>query len=123
MRESQYTAAVHKKLPPEVYHWKISDRFRGGVADAWYSAASDLWVEYKYEDRPFGKRYTPDISNLQQEWLADRTTEGRNVALIMGSKTGAFIVTKQRIWRKQYTVPNTLFSKQDVANWILKQVT
>jgi len=123
MRESQYIAAIHKKLPQEIYAWKIADRFRGGVADAWYSAKKDLWIEYKYEQKPFGKKYTPNISKLQEQWLTARKLQGRNVAIIMGSSSGAFVRQNQTHWKKQYSVPEKLLSKKEIADWIAEQIT
>lgn len=51
--------------------WKINDNFQGGVPDAFYLAAAELWVEYKHIVPP--KRSTtlivPDVSDLQYGWL------------------------------------------------------
>ena len=49
MKEKDFINKVHKKLPKEIYKWKINDPFHGGVPDAFYSGpAGFAFVEYKY---------------------------------------------------------------------------
>jgi hypothetical protein len=65
----------------------------------WYSGKSDLWVEYKFIvvpkrgdtmiDLVGGKN--PPLSKLQQDWLARRHDEGRNVWVIVGCAAGGVI--------------------------------
>ena len=65
-------------------------------ANCWYSGSKrDLWIEYKFITIPkrTGKidligGKNPPLSHLQQNWLKLRFKEGRNVAVIVGSKDG-----------------------------------
>jgi hypothetical protein len=88
MNEHSFINAIHRKLPQNIYKWKINDNFHGGVADAYYSGAGgDLWIEYKYISKP-PKKLTTKIktclTDQQLYWLKSRQNEGRNVALIIG---------------------------------------
>lgn len=89
--ESEFTQAVHRALRKHgIYCWKISDRFRAGVPDAWYSGpGGDLWIEYKYLQRQPRRWYVPKLSELQIAWLNDRHSEGRRVAVVVGCPDGA----------------------------------
>ena len=123
MTEADYTRAVHKRLPACVYRWKIADRFTAGIPDAYYSNSSDLWVEYKYiKSVPAKKLIIPALSALQRKWLTDRKTEGRNVAVIVGTPQGAVISTNQLEWVQGIPCLEFLHRK-DVAAWIADQVT
>lgn len=100
--ETRFIASVHKHLPPaeEFHREKMANPYRGGTADSWYSGTKrDLWVEWKWVELP--KRYDtliditagkkPSLSMLQQHWIRDRRTEGRNVWVIVGSKIGGMV--------------------------------
>ena len=97
MNEHSFIRSIHKKLPDDVYAWKINDNFQGGVADAYYSRAAggDMWIEYKYLSR-LPKR--PDtvinvgLSELQKDWLRARLLDGRTVCVIVGSIKGSLIL-------------------------------
>lgn len=98
MTEHSYIRSIHSRLRkdlPSVYVWKINDPYQGGVADAYYSGARDLWVEYKYL-KALPKRATtriePGLSELQKDWLRARHAQGRNVAVIIGSPDGSMIL-------------------------------
>lgn len=94
--ENTFITSVHKHLPESLYRQKNHNQYNGGIADVWYSGASDLWIEYKFLVLP--KRGTtiidlingkdPSISYLQQKWLKDRHAEGRSVGVIVGCKEG-----------------------------------
>ena len=89
--ENTFISAVHRHLPPELYRIKNHNAYNSGQPDCWYSGnAADLWVEYKFIAIP--KRdntvIVPELSALQQEWLASRHAEGRQVGVIVGSKDG-----------------------------------
>ncbi len=95
--ETNFTSRVHKYLPKTIYHMKNNNPYLSGVADVWYSGRSgDLWVEYKFIAIPkrddtvinLVQGKTPAISRLQQAWLEGRFNEGRQVAVILGSKEG-----------------------------------
>lgn len=85
---------------------KNHNQYVGGIADVWYSGnKTDLWVEYKFVVIP--KR--PDtvikfgLSPLQLEWLRSRYEEGRNIAVIVGSKDGGVWLPYLR-WEDPMTV-------------------
>ncbi len=89
--ENTFISAIHRHLPASLYRIKNHNPFNSGQADVWYSGSkTDLWVEYKFVVIP--KR--PDtvikfgLSPLQLEWLRSRYEEGRNIAVIVGSKDG-----------------------------------
>lgn len=110
--ETTFIASVHRQLPPEdeLYRMKNNNAFNGGIADVWYSARRDLWVEYKFLELP--KRATtvidltagkdPMLSVLQQDWLKRRLEEGRNVWVIVGCKEGG-VILKNRSWEHAWT--------------------
>jgi len=121
MIESTFTRSVHTKLPKEVYHWKISDRFTAGVPDAYYSGDKcDLWIEYKWINTLPKKLVTPKLSKLQLEWLEDRRAQGRNVAVIVGSPKGHLIFLDGE-W-VQGKAPTELYTTREIANWITNTV-
>jgi hypothetical protein len=119
MRESEYTRAVGKGLPKEIYKWKVSDRFTAGVPDAWYSGnKDDLWVEYKFVQK-IPKKVKPKLSKLQEKWLNDRAAQGRSVAVIVGSPLGAVILV-DGAWNHS-SEWGSLKSKKEVIEWITQQ--
>lgn len=91
MIESQYTSAIHKKLPKNIYKWKINDNFAGGVPDAFYRSLAargrPLWVEYKFL-KALPKRPTtvvkPDLSSQQLAWLKQAKNAGEQAYVIIG---------------------------------------
>lgn len=92
MIESQYTQAIHKKLPKTVKKWKINDQFEAGVPDAMYGnlntkSAKILFIEYKLI-KTLPKRETtpikPNLSEQQKIWLHNARKMGANVAVIIG---------------------------------------
>lgn len=126
MRESEYTRAVDRLLPPSVYHLKLHLSYTSGVADSWYSGSrADLWVEWKYVRRvpprlDLCSGRAPIISRLQQHWLSSRNKEGRNVAVIVGSPDGA-VIFPDLTWKRGIGRGNFRRFMQDkhaVAAWI-----
>ena len=73
MKEKDFINKVHKKLPKEVYKWKINDPYHGGVPDAFYSGpAGFCFVEYKYvQELPNrGTSKVPvNLSQQQRIWI------------------------------------------------------
>lgn len=76
---------------------KNHNQYNGGIPDVWYSGSkADLWVEYKFITLPkkddtlidLTALKNPILSPLQQQWLAERHKEGRNVVVVVGSKLG-----------------------------------
>jgi len=129
MIESQYTQAVHKHLPKELYRWKINDSFQGGVADAYYSGTNgDLWVEYKYL-KSLPKRactqIIPALRSLQKKWLKDRNGEGRNIAVVVGSPDGS-VILRHPEWITGLTCEEfkeRALTRQELADWICTECT
>lgn len=95
-QENTFIGSVHKRLPPksELYWMKNYNPFNGGIADCWYSANNDLWIEYKFIPKmPVRAIVTPDCSVLQLDWLRGRYEEGRNVWVIVGCPEGGVLYT------------------------------
>lgn len=98
MTEHSYIRSIHDRLrkkAPAIYIWKINDAYQGGVADAYYSGASDMWIEYKFLKslpKRVGTKIDPGLSPLQRKWLRDRHAEGRKVSVIVGSPEGSLIL-------------------------------
>ena len=94
--------------------------FNSGQADVWYSGKKDLWIEYKFIAVPKRPNTVIDlinkppkgdsvISTLQQQWLHDRHSEGRNVGVIVGSKEGG-------VWFKGLEWA-TLYTAAEFSSW------
>ena len=127
MNEHSFIKAVHRKLPSDVYRWKIHDTYTGGVPDTWYAGpAGTLFVEYKYiQNLP--KRPTTEVksglSALQIAWL-DRMWDYKVVvAVIIGSKVGSLILSDQE-WHKVLKPQDfeTGLKPPDIADWLCAQV-
>ena len=105
--ENTFISSIHRHLPVDFYWMKNHNQYNGGIADCWYSGTrADLWVEYKFIEVPkraetlidlCGGR-DPPLSKLQQKWLWGRSTEGRNVQVIVGCKAGGVIFTHPEVW-------------------------
>lgn len=123
--ESRFINSINSLIPRHVHREKMHNMFRGGTADTWYSGnKADLWVEYKYIATPpkhgiinLVPERSPYLSPLQQAWLNARCDEGRNVAVIVGTASGAVILTN-KAWMQPIDLNKTLLSKQSVAHWI-----
>ena len=126
MHESGFTTTVHNKLPKTVYRWKIQATMTGGIPDAYYSGnKADLWIEYKLLNALPKKQSTlliPKLSALQSKWLRARYKEGRNVAVILGHKTGSYIFTNLE-WEAGITQDKLTLSRKELAEWIVQQVS
>lgn len=127
--ETSFIGKIHKKLPLTVYHMKNHNVYTGGVPDVWYSGqGADMWIEYKYVDPlPVSVPIRPMklLSTLQAEWLAKRYDQGRNVAVIIGCKTGGIILEDKK-WLDE--IPPALFqslikSHAQIAEWVVGKVT
>ena len=122
MNESGFTSSINKKLPSQIFSWKINCRFANGTPDAWYSAdKSDLWVEYKFLKVLPIKGVKPKLSALQLKWLRDRYNEGRNVAVIVGSPEGCLIYENLE-WETHKSTKN-LIPKTEVIKFITRSVS
>jgi len=123
--ETTFIASVHKHLPKDLYRLKNNNPFAGGIADCYYSGMkADLWVEYKFAARVPKTGLTADLSELQKVWLHDRHKEGRNIAVIVGTKDGG-IVLRNLAWEN--TIPldyitTHLQNRQGLARWIQSEI-
>jgi hypothetical protein len=91
-QETAYCTGLHKHFPPrtELYREKMSNPWRGGTFDYWYSGYKrDLWVEYKFLPKlPLRAALVPALSALQLEWGQGRRAEGRDVVVVVGTRNG-----------------------------------
>lgn len=123
--ENRFIAAVHRRIP-QVYAEKMSNPWRSGTPDVWYSGdQGDLWIEYKFIERiPRSEKILPDLTPLQSRWLNNRFDEGRNVAVVLGTPTGG-VIYRNKEWLTPMgheALAGRLESKEEVARWILSQV-
>lgn len=131
--ENTFRASVHKYLPADLHHEKMNNDYSSGTADDWYSGSlDDLWVEYKYLPRvpqrgtvhlckPNVKK--PMLSRLQKEWLRGRSTEGRNVHVIVGCPLGGVILSCLE-WENPIPAADfaaRVLSRKELAHWIIRQ--
>jgi len=108
--ENTFIASVHKHLPVDLYRMKNHNEYNGGIADCWYDGERDLWIEYKFIKVPVRDATVidlidgndPAISILQQTWLKDRHTNGRQVGVIVGSEKGG-VWFPGISWERTYT--------------------
>ena len=123
MLEGDYTQDVRSHLPPGVYALKLNLPYTAGVADNWYSGlGGDLWVEYKYyPEMPSTLRLitgkSPKITLLQQDWLRQRSGEGRHVAVVVGSTQGG-VILDHLSWDMEEIPVSELITKRAIAAWI-----
>jgi len=130
--ENRFRLGVHKFLPQQLHHEKMSNPYSSGTADDWYSGTkTDLWIEYKFLARvpqranvwltnPNVK--TPMLTYLQADWLAQRYAEGRNIWVIIGCPTGGVILRDLK-WANEIThvkFKACLIPREDIADEITK---
>lgn len=122
--ENTFISSVHRHLPVDLYRMKNHNQYNGGIPDVWYSGLKDdLWVEYKFIVLP-KKNDTVvriDLSHLQQEWITARLKEGRNLAVIVGSKDGG-VWLPGLAWvspLKTATFRDTMLTRAELASRIL----
>lgn len=89
MKEKDFINKIHKKLPKEIYKWKINDPYHGGVPDTFYSGpAGFAFFEYKYIQQ-LPKRSTSkikvDLSPQQRIWLQRQYDYNMPVYYILGA--------------------------------------
>lgn len=138
--ETTFTESVHRHLPSssELWREKMSNPYRSGGADYWYSDAQDLWVEWKFIQLPkrddtiinlvtgsaTGK--TPaTVKPLQQAWLHNRHVEGRNVWVIVGCKEGG-VVFKDLGWEQPLSTKQfkaRMLTRPEIAKAIVNKVS
>lgn len=126
--ETLYYRGIHKLLAGKPYAEKMNNPYRGGTADVWYSGdGGDLWVEYKFIQKPPNKAHIDvkkELSPLQLQWLRDRYLEGRNVCVILGTPLGGWIYENLE-WetKKIYTgqIVDGNYTKQYMADFIVRK--
>jgi len=121
MNESGFIRAVNKKLPNDIYVWKVSDRFSAGVPDTYYSSPKgDLWVEWKFL-KSLTRTVKPHLSKLQQQWLNNRYDEGRKVFVVVGSPTDCLIY-QDKEWMQSKPKTQSI-SRNELIEWLTTQLT
>ena len=125
--ENNFISSVHKHLPAKLYRMKNHNQYNGGIADVWYSGPKgDLWVEYKFITVP-KRDDTPiefGLSELQKEWLGARYREGRNVAVVVGSKEGGVVWATPAAWTSKCTAAafrRLSMSRSELAGFITER--
>lgn len=125
--ESKFIDSIHVLLPEDLDREKMSNPFRRGTFDCWYSAARDLWIEYKFVTIPARDEteIKIDLSPMQQTWGERKHAQGRNVAVVVGCSDGGVIYrmpelrsTLRFMWDEFKT---KVISREQVARWICDQ--
>lgn len=131
MTESGFLKALRAHLiRGGAYYLKLNLRFMRGVPDIWLSGSkSDLWLEGKFSPTiPKLLNLSEYLSAHQQEWLAGRHQEGRNVGVVIGfQNNGTFggIFLPGLTWRDaipRETVKEKFLKTKDLANILLQRV-
>ena len=93
MNEAAFLAAFKSRLPPDIFAWKINDRFAAGVPDLYLAATNgkSIWIEFKWLPKAPAKPFSPRLSKSQNSWLLAHHARGHQVAVIVGSPNGATI--------------------------------
>ena len=128
MNESQSTQAINRKVRDAgVYALKIQLLMNNGIPDCWYSGnKQDLWIEHKYISTVrMPKKDTTAInsmlSELQSDWLKKRHQEGRNVAVVIGSKSGYCVQSVPLIWNSPIFKNDLTLTRTQVVKWIINK--
>lgn len=119
--ETAFIAAIHRKLPHDLYRMKVNLISNNGVFDCYYSGfGGDCWVEYKYLRTTPVKHFNPKryLSDLQQIWGDDRRAEGRQVMAVYGCPDGVFLQRTAFRSCDQILRP-WLRDQKEVIDWIL----
>jgi hypothetical protein len=124
--ENSFISGVHRQLDlKKVYKEKMSNPWRSGTADMWYSGSEgDVWIEYKFIPKvPKSAAISPDLSPRQRKWLRDRYEEGRSVAVVLGHPDGAYVYL-DCTWEDPISSVHLLqhsISRSVLAAWIRAQ--
>ena len=90
MNEHSFVKSVHRKLPVDLYKWKIHDSYTNGVPDAMYAGnKAILFIEYKYVPALPKIKTTPikiNLSKLQLQWLNNFVDMGHNAVVVVGTE-------------------------------------
>jgi hypothetical protein len=120
MNESGFIRKIHRRLPREVYAWKIADRYHGGIPDAYYSGSTtDLWVEYKYaKSAPKTLLLQTLLTALQRKWLIERDKQGRTVRIVFADPKHVWVFTPQMIDQRISLAENAAYTHNEYAEWL-----
>jgi len=126
MNEHGFVRSVHKKLPTDLYKWKIHDSYTNGVPDAMYAGEKAiLFVEYKYVPKLPAKNKTPikiNLSGLQLQWLNNFIDLGHNVAVIVGTEDKNALILRKKEWNTKIVKEDFLKNSikiNEIPNYIL----
>ena len=101
MKEKDFINKIHKKLPKEVYKWKINDPYHGGVPDTFYSGPGGLcFVEYKYIQKLPVKGTTKipvKLSKQQRLWIQRAYDHKLPAYIVLGSPNGVCITDNPQV--------------------------
>lgn len=122
--ETRFYQSIHRLLPKGLYFEKMHNPYRGGTPDVWYSGTlDDLWAEYKWLARAPARasvKVAPLLSPLQQKWIEERFTEGRNVVVIVGSPSGALLYEGVD-WQSEIAPGDAWNTKHEIADYIRRR--
>ncbi len=115
MNEHSFIRSIHTSMSRDVFVWKISDKYQGGVPDTFYSGPSGyMFIEYKYESK-LPKKPTTKIkialTELQRSWLSRAQSHNHLAYIALGSPAGVYItdditekeITKERLLEESVT--------------------
>ena len=123
--ETVFSGAINRLLPYQLHYEKMNNPYRSGTADFWYSGSkADLWIEYKWlpkhkESVNLTEGTKPALSVQQQNWLRRRYSEGRNVAVVVGTPNGAKIL-RDLDWERTWSA-TAFITRSELAAWIIKE--
>jgi hypothetical protein len=137
MNEAGATAAIHKRLPStEMEVWKIADRYRSGIPDAYYGGPENgsLWVEYKIiknKTTPKQLDVSPassgsSLSVKQEKWLNDHYARGHAIAVVVihyRPRNSRYYVLLDKEWSGRNPTDDIISMDLDeYVHWILTSV-
>jgi len=129
--EATFRTGVHKYIPKEVHHEAVGSGFSRGTPDQWYDGCCyDLWIEWKYvKEIPRNLNLlnttTPKLSDHQQVWLKRAHSNGRNVCVIVGFRSGGIILSDM-LWESiipREVIEEMLLTRKELAQYITEFVT
>tara|TARA_B100000214_G_scaffold334801_1_gene277706 strand:+ start:170 stop:583 length:414 start_codon:yes stop_codon:yes gene_type:complete len=130
MNEHSFVKSVHRKLPVDLYKWKIHDSYTNGVPDSMYAGDKGiLFVEYKYVPSLPKIKTTPikiNLSKLQLQWLNNFVDMGHNAAVVVGTEGKNILILQDKQWNTPISKENFLkkaVKLSDLSNFILNVCT
>ena len=130
MNEHSFVKSVHRKLPVDLYKWKIHDSYTNGVPDAMYAGnKAILFIEYKYVPKLPSKKDTVvklGLSGLQIQWLNNFVDLGHNVAVVVGTEGKNVLIMEDKTWNTPPSKENFLknaIKTPDLQDYILNVCT